>query len=122
MDLSVLLLHFIPAIYICCNYFVLCSKMTITIKDYSFFQTTKTLHVNLKCPIFFATKNVDVFHSDMYVKVSHPPYIFELFFEQKVKVTDTRCLIQGTSIEFFKEEEKIWKDLNLFNFDLRKVF
>ncbi len=97
--------------------------MTITIKDYSSYQKNKTIHVNLKCPIFFATKNVDVFHSDMYVKVSHPPYIFELFFEQKVKVADTRCLIQGTSIdfEFFKEEEETWKDLNLFNFELRKV-
>jgi dyslexia susceptibility 1 candidate gene 1 protein len=95
--------------------------MPITIKDYSSIQSPNTVHVNMKCPIFFATKNVDIFHSDKYVKVSHPPYIFELFFEQKVKVSETRCLIQGTCIDFelFKEEEIVWKDLNVYNFELR---
>jgi hypothetical protein len=97
--------------------------MPIIIKDWSWHQTSKTLSLSIKCPIFFAKKNVDVFHSDKYLKVSHPPYILELFFERKVKVSDTRCLIQGTSIdfEFFKEEETAWKDINLFNFDLRYV-
>ena len=98
--------------------------MTITIKEYSWYQTPKAFHVTMKCPIFFSAKNVDIFHSDLYVKVSHPPYIFELFFEQKLKVSETRCVIKGTSIdfEFFKEEENLWKDLNIFNFELRYRF
>ena len=95
--------------------------MPIIIKEWSWHQTPTTLNLNIICPIFFATKNVDIFHSDKYVKVSHPPYILELFFEQSVKVSETRCLIHGTSIdfEFFKEEEKLWSDLKNFNFELK---
>lgn len=94
--------------------------MTITIKEYSWKQTPTSLSLKIESAIFFASKNVDLFHSDKYVKVSHPPYIFELFFEQKVRVSETRCLIQGASIsfEFLKAEDCIWKDVKVFNFEL----
>ena len=95
--------------------------MPIIIKEWIWHQTPTTFNLSITCPIFFATKKVDIFLSDKYLKVSHPPYILELFFEFGVKVSDTRCLIQGTSIdfEFFKEEEKLWSDVKSFNFELK---
>ena len=98
--------------------------MPIPLKDFTSFQTPKTVHVTINCPTILSTKTIDIFHSDKYVKVSHPPYIFELFFEQSVKVSDTKCVFQETKIdfEFFKEEENNWRDVGRFNFELRQVY
>jgi glycerol-3-phosphate responsive antiterminator len=95
--------------------------MPITIKDYTWHQTEKTLQINASFPILLSSKVLDIFHSNKYLKVSHPPYILEVFLEHGVQVSNTRCIIQETNLDFeiFKEADSLWTDVKKFNFDLR---
>lgn len=95
--------------------------MPIFLENFEWFQTEESIKIKLFCPIVFLAKNVTLLHAENYLKLSHQPYIFEIFFEANVKVDETRCLFreQTVNFEFFKREKTLWNDIQLFNKELR---
>lgn len=95
--------------------------MPIFLQTFEWSQNEKTLEITLDCPTIFLSKNVTILHSENYLKLSNAPYIFEVFLEANVQVGETRCLFKEQKVyfEFFKLDKIVWKDIQLFQKELR---
>lgn len=95
--------------------------MPIIIKQPDWDQTERKVYLSL--PLNgVSPKQVDVFRTKDYLKISFPPYLFESFWphevleaEDEIKV-DVSTPLQKISLELTKREERLWHN---FSLDLR---
>ena len=57
--------------------------MPIPVKDYVWHETLSSVYITL--PLNNCNRNkVDIFYTPHYIKVSYPPYFFEIFLPHKI--------------------------------------
>lgn len=89
--------------------------MPICIKDFDWTQTSETISLSLDLRKT-TPKNVDIAYTNSYLKVSFPPYIFEVFLSRLIDADKSIALITNGRIEFAlckSEPEQEWEELNL---------
>ena len=106
--------------------------MPIAIKEYSWHETKTSVFITLPLNGVYKSK-VDVFHTNKYLKVSFPPYFFEIFLPHKIwtnldiadlneDIIDSlcedngvKCLINDEKIflELPKQQVQLWNNLFL---------
>ncbi|XP_077989227.1 dynein axonemal assembly factor 4-like [Glandiceps talaboti] len=86
--------------------------MPIAIKDYSWDEAETTVHITVPLKGVKATK-ADIFSTDEYIKVSFPPYIFEVALFQPVDDSKGSAQVGNGAIIFnlVKQEPGIWSRL-----------
>lgn len=86
--------------------------MPILIKDYSWTQTDDDviIRVPLKGAI---TSKVDFFIQENFVKISYPPFYFEVFLSHKIDEKESRCKILEVEIKIILKKIEIiqWEKL-----------
>ncbi|CAH1400508.1 unnamed protein product [Nezara viridula] len=87
--------------------------MPILIKDYSWRQTNHLVIVRVPLRNI-PYKKVDLFHSDLYIKVHFPPFLFECCLYEPINEDESKCtIVEGEAVfELAKNEEKVWPTLN----------
>ena len=106
--------------------------MPIAIKEYSWHETEGSVFITIPLNGVYKHK-LDLFYSPEYLKISYPPYFFELFLPNKIwtnlsfddlkeEVIDTlcedngvKCLIKNNKIflELLKLKHDLWNDLSV---------
>lgn len=86
--------------------------MPILVKDFTWTQTSKTLHVMIPITQVFR-ENIDVFMFDSYVKIHFSPFLFEIFLLHDVENSKSKCLIKDDliTLDLVKKEEADWECL-----------
>nr|XP_014282518.2 dynein assembly factor 4, axonemal [Halyomorpha halys] len=87
--------------------------MPILIKDYSWRQTEQLVIVRVPLRNIPHTK-VDLFNSDIYMKVHFPPFLFECCLFEPINEDESKCtIVEGEAVfELVKNENKVWPTLN----------
>ena len=83
--------------------------MPVVVKDYSFSETLRWATVVLPlCGIMPA--KVDVYCSDVYIKLNFPPYFFELDLQSAINDETSTCTLEGNIATFRLEKvsEALW--------------
>lgn len=87
--------------------------MPIEVKDITWSETKQyaVLNVPLKGA---ATKNVDIFTTNFYLKVSFPPYFYELALHNEVDEENSKATVCREQVSFHlkKKEPSLWGQLN----------
>lgn len=87
--------------------------MPIIVKDYTWQETEGEVIISL--PLKGVSSNkVDIFSTDQYIKVSYPPYLFEVhLFKHVVEAQSTAKIGNGIiNFRLLKKEPKVWGRLN----------
>ncbi|KAJ8252417.1 hypothetical protein COCON_G00217290 [Conger conger] len=96
--------------------------MPLIVQDYSWTQSESMLYISVPLKGINPGK-VDVFATDEYLKVSFPPFLFEVFLFEPID--DDKSVAQiGNGVVIFtlhKKNEGIWEQLSLKNDDKDKL-
>ncbi|GBP08756.1 Dynein assembly factor 4, axonemal [Eumeta japonica] len=86
--------------------------MSIFVKDYTWNQTEKWIHIRVPLRAVSHDK-VDLFTSDSYVKAHFSPFLFEVFLLHDVNIDESKCLIKDDLIvlDLAKRDEFEWEKL-----------
>nr|XP_006812430.1 PREDICTED: LOW QUALITY PROTEIN: dyslexia susceptibility 1 candidate gene 1 protein homolog [Saccoglossus kowalevskii] len=86
--------------------------MPLAVKDYTWDETETTVHIVVPLKGVKANK-VDIFSTDEYIKVSFPPYIFEVALFEPVDDGKGSAQVGNGAIKFdlVKQEPRIWTRL-----------
>ncbi|XP_074632402.1 dynein axonemal assembly factor 4-like isoform X1 [Acropora palmata] len=88
--------------------------MTIKVKDYLWEETEETVFIYVPLKGVPANR-VDIFSSDDYIKVSFPPYIFEVFLHSEVEDAKSKAIFCDGMIKFqlVKKNPVQWNNLQV---------
>ncbi|KAK7063052.1 Dynein assembly factor 4, axonemal [Halocaridina rubra] len=88
--------------------------MVIQVTDYTWHQTERKVFLSLSLH-HTSPKNVDIVTTNVYLKVSYSPYIFEAFLSHMIDVekSSARILSDHIEIDLIKDSEIHWNDLCL---------
>ncbi|RVE48850.1 hypothetical protein evm_006500 [Chilo suppressalis] len=86
--------------------------MPILIKDFTWSQTPKTVHI--KVPVREVKhEKVDIFTTDSYIKANYKPFLFEVFLLYDVDNSKSKCIVKEDIIIFdlVKKDDHEWDSL-----------
>lgn len=86
--------------------------MPIQVKDVEWTETNQFITITVPTR-GAATKNIDVFSTNNYIKVNFPPYFYEVLLFEEVEDDESKATIHAGELKFNlkKKEKKMWGQL-----------